>query len=230
MFGTHDLALFIVTALVLNATPGVDMLYTLTRTFQHGLRGGLVAALGISSGCVVHALAAALGLAAILATSALAFNVVKWAGAAYLLWLALGMLRDAWRGGAAPAPGAADTGSGTGTGTGTAKGGSADTAAVSLRRIFLQGFVTNVLNPKVALFFLALLPQFIDAGAANKPLAFLFLGAVFIVNGTLFLFALVALAARARRLGASPLARRVLNAAGGALFLLLAARLAQTER
>jgi threonine/homoserine/homoserine lactone efflux protein len=226
MFGTHDLALFIVTALVLNATPGVDMLYTLTRTFQHGLRGGLVAALGISSGCVVHALAAALGLAAILATSALAFNVVKWAGAAYLLWLALGMLRDAWRGGAAPAPGAAGAGSGSGSG----KGGSADTAAVSLRRIFLQGFVTNVLNPKVALFFLALLPQFIDAGAANKPLAFLFLGAVFIVNGTLFLFALVALAARARRLGASPLARRVLNAAGGALFLLLAARLAQAER
>lgn len=211
MFGTHDLGLFVLTALVLNATPGVDFLYTVTRTLQLGARGGVVAALGISAGCIVHALAAALGLAAVLTTSALAFTVVKWIGAAYLLWLAIGMLRDAW-GGRPPETVVANV------------------APASLRTVFAQGFLTNVLNPKVALFFLALLPQFIDSDAVSKPLAFLFLGAIFIVNGTLFLFALVAVAAHARRLRVAPNARRALNAAGGALFATLAARLAMAER
>jgi len=211
MLGTHDLPLFIATALVLNATPGVDFLYTVTRTLQHGWRGGVAAALGISSGCIVHALAAALGLAAVLATSAMAFTVIKWIGAAYLLWLAWGMLRAA----------AADRGS---------HGGAASIGPASPGKIFWQGFLTNVLNPKVALFFLALLPQFIDADAPNKPLAFLFLGAVFIVNGTFFLLALVALAHRLRRIGANSTARRVLNAIGGTLFAGLAVRLLQAER
>ncbi len=210
MFGTHDLGLFVLTALVLNATPGVDFLYTVTRTLQSGVRGGIAAALGVSAGCVVHALAAALGLAALLAASALAFSVIKWVGAAYLLWLALGMLRAAW--------------------TGAALATDRAIAPASPRRIFIQGFLTNVLNPKVALFFLALLPQFISADAANKPVAFLFLGAIFVVNGTLFLFALVAVAARVRRIGAAPRVRRLLNAAGGALFAALAARLALAER
>ncbi|MGH6623924.1 MAG: LysE family translocator [Burkholderiaceae bacterium] len=211
MLGTHDLPLFIATALVLNATPGVDFLYTLTRTLQHGWRGGAAAAFGISSGCIVHALAAALGLAAVLATSAMAFTVIKWIGAAYLLWLAWGMLRAA----AADRP-SADAAAATGP--------------AAPKTIFWQGFLTNVLNPKVALFFLALLPQFIDSDAANKPLAFLFLGAVFVVNGTLFLLALVALAHHLRRVGTNSTARRVLNAIGGTLFAALAIRLLQAER
>ncbi len=93
MLGTHDLPLFVVTAFVLYATPGVDMLFTLSRTLQHGWRTGMAAALGITAGCVVHTLAAALGLATLLATSALAFTAIKWLGAVYLLWLAWGMLR-----------------------------------------------------------------------------------------------------------------------------------------
>ncbi len=210
MFGTHDLALFVVTGLVLNATPGVDMAYTVTRTLQHGARGGIAAALGISTGCAIHAIAAALGLAALLATSALAFTAIKWAGAAYLLWLALGMARSAM------VP--------DGPATASAQ------PMADLRRIFVQGFLTNVLNPKVALFFLALLPQFIGADAPNKPLAFLFLGAVFIFNGTLFLFALVALAQRLRSVGTRPAVRRTLNGLGAGLFALLAARLALAER
>lgn len=215
MFGTQDLLLFIATGLVLNATPGVDFVFTLTRTLQAGWRAGVAAALGISSGCILHALAAALGLAALLAASAWAFTVVKWAGAAYLLWLAIGMLR------AAAAPGAtADT----------AVVAAASAAPHSPQRIFMQGLLTNVLNPKVALFFLALLPQFIAPDAANKPLAFLFLGALFVLNGTLFLFALVAVAERARRLPASPAMRRLLNTVGGGLFALLAARLALSQR
>jgi threonine/homoserine/homoserine lactone efflux protein len=209
ILGIHDLPLFIATAFVLYATPGVDMLFTLTRTWQLGWRGGIAAALGITCGCVVHTLAAALGLAALLAASALAFTVIKWLGAAYLLWLAWGMLRTA------------------------ASNNQSQVATVPvapLTNVFVQGFLTNVLNPKVALFFLALLPQFIAGDAPNKPLAFLFLGAVFVVGGALFLFALVALAHRIRALGAGNTARRVFNAIGGALFAALAARLVQAER
>jgi threonine/homoserine/homoserine lactone efflux protein len=132
----------------------------------------------------------------VLTTSALAFTVVK-DRRGLLLWLAIGMLRDAWHGRAPE--------------TAVAK-----VAPASLRTIFAQGFLTNVLNPKVALFFLALLPQFIDSDAVSKPLAFLFLGAIFIVNGTLFLFALVAVAAHARRLRVAPNARRA-ECAGGAV-------------
>jgi threonine/homoserine/homoserine lactone efflux protein len=208
MFGTHDLPLFIATALVLNATPGVDMLFTLSRTLQHGWRTGMAAALGITAGCVVHTVAAALGLAALLAASALAFSAIKWLGAAYLLWLAWGMLcastRDAQPILAASSP-------------------------APLTHVFAQGFLTNVLNPKVALFFLALLPQFISADTPDKTAAFLFLGAVFITGGALFLFALVALAHRMRAFGASRVTRRVLNALGGALFAALAVRLVQAE-
>ena len=214
MFGTHDLALFVATGLVLNATPGVDMLFTLSRTLQHGWRAGIAASLGIVSGCVVHTMAAAAGLAALLAASALAFTAIKWLGAAYLLWLAWDMLRAAAFRGADEAIASAHP----------------MLRAEPLGRIYWQGFLTNVLNPKVALFFLALLPQFIATNAPNKPLAFLFLAAVFIVNGTLFLFALVALAQRVRRFGANRTARRVLNAIGGVLFAALAVRLVQAER
>jgi threonine/homoserine/homoserine lactone efflux protein len=108
--------------------------------------------------------------------------------------------------------------------------GTATAPRLSASHVFAQGVMTNVLNPKVALFFLALLPQFIRADAASKPLAFLFLGAIFIVNGTLFLFAIVALAHRARRLGARPGARRALNAVGASLFVMLAGRLALADR
>jgi len=213
MSGTQNLGLFLVAALVLNATPGVDLLLTLSRTLQGGLRAGFATALGIISGCVIHTLAAALGLAALLAASALAFTVIKWIGAAYLLWLALGMLKAALvtpdaRPAAAPAV----------------------STPAPWRTMYFQGFLTNVLNPKVALFFLALLPQFIAADAPSKPLAFLFLGAVFIVNGALFLFAIVLAANFVRRVAAGSAVRRVLNGGGGLLFALLAARLALADR
>ena len=93
--GLHDLPLFALTVLVLNATPGVDLVFTISRTLQHGVRTGLAGAAGISAGCVVHALGAAFGLAALLAVSTTAFTVLKGLGAAYLVWLAVGMLRSA---------------------------------------------------------------------------------------------------------------------------------------
>jgi threonine/homoserine/homoserine lactone efflux protein len=211
MFGAHDLALFAVTVLVINATPGVDLIFTLVATLTGGVRAGLAAAAGIASGCVVHTLAATFGLAALLMASGAAFNAVKWAGAAYLLWLAIGMLRQALRGGAAPETIA--------TGTQARSAGS----------LFRQGFLTNVLNPKVALFFLALLPQFISSQAPNKSAAFLFLGTWFVVQGFAFLAAFVLLVAPLRRWRPATWARRALHGVGGALFAGLAIRLAVAE-
>ena len=224
MLGTHSLALFAITVFVVNATPGVDMLFTLAQTLRHGVAGGSAATLGIVAGCVVHTLVAAFGLAALLATSATAFALVKWAGAAYLVWLAIGMLRS---GAAASALVGAVEGS---------SGGDEDTPAAGratspdLGRLFRQGLLTNVLNPKIAIFFLALLPQFIDADAADKLVAFLFLGAWFVVQGALFMIAFVLLVAPLRRWRASPAWRRGLNVAGAGIFVWLAARLALVER
>ncbi len=210
--GVHDLWLFVVTVFVLNATPGVDMMITASRTLQHGLRGGLATALGVNAGCVVHTLAAAFGLAALLSASAAAFALVKWVGAAYLLWLAVGMLRGALRGGdAAPILSTRD-------------------AEASGWALFRQGLLTNVLNPKIALFFLALLPQFIDAQAPDKTAAFLFLGAVMVLQSTLFLAGFVVVMASLRRLQPRPAVRRAVQGSGGLVLLFLSARLVLTQR
>jgi len=216
MPGVHDLALFALAVLIVNATPGVDMAFTLLATLKGGVRAGLAAAAGIASGCIVHTLAAAFGLAALLAASSTAFTLVKWAGALYLLWLAFGMLRAGLRNAPASAS-AADP------------AGPAGAPPRNVAALFRQGFTTNVLNPKVALFFLALLPQFIDADAPSKTLAFLFLGAWFIVQGCAFLAAFVLLVAPLRHVPARPGVARALNLAGAGLFGLLAARLALTE-
>lgn len=210
--GVHDLWLFVATVFVLNATPGVDMMITASRTLQHGLRGGLATALGVNAGCVLHTLAAAFGLAALLSASAAAFALVKWLGAAYLLWLAIGMLRSAMRGeSAARIPVRED-------------------AAANGWALFRQGLLTNVLNPKIALFFLALLPQFIDAQAPDKTAAFLFLGAVMVLQSLLFLAAFVVVIAALRRLQPRPSVRRAVQGSGGLVLLFLSARLALTQR
>ncbi len=209
--GPAGLALFATATLVLNATPGVDFALTVSRTLQHGPRAGAAAALGIAAGCVAHALAAAFGLAALLAAHPAALDAVRWAGAAYLAWLGVWMLRQAARG-ATPAPPQA--------------------AAVPPRSTaadFRVGLLTNLLNPKVALFFLAFLPQFVPAGTPSATLSFLLLGAWFVLQGTAFLLALVAVAAVARRLRTRPAVARALQALGGLLFIALALRLARRE-
>lgn len=211
-----EAAVFATAVLVLNATPGVDFLLTVSRTLQGGARAGVAAALGINAGCVVHALAAAFGLAALLALAPAAFQAIQWAGAAYLIWLGLGMLHQVWVGGAAAAAAAATP-----------------TAAPARTRWadFRVGLLTNVLNPKVAFFFLAFLPQFVPADSPSKTLSFLLLGGWFVLQGFLFLMLLVALATRLARLsgvaglGASVRVRQVLNGMGGLLFVALALRL-----
>jgi RhtB (resistance to homoserine/threonine) family protein len=205
MFGTTDLALFILSGLLLNVTPGPDTLYILGRSASHGWRGGTVAALGIGAGLLVHTFAAAVGLSALLAASATAFTILKWVGGAYLVYVGVSLLRTS------PAP----------------RQPVPAPRAVNLQTVFLQGFLTNVLNPKVALFFLAFLPQFVDPGASNKALAFLFLGCVFIVNGTLWNLFLAWSAARAaRRIHRSGRWARWLNRVIGATFIYLGIRLA----
>ncbi|MDP4301768.1 LysE family translocator [Leptothrix discophora] len=214
--GLQDLALFSLTVLVLNATPGVDLLFTVTRTLQHGVRGGLAGAAGISAGCVVHAVGAAFGLAALMATSAAAFGAVKWAGAVYLLWLGLTAWRGVLRRGPAPGhPPSTEPPIAT---------------AMPAGRLFRQGLLTNVLNPKVAIFFLALLPQFIAADAPHKTLAFLALGAWFVLQSAVFLTVLVLAVAPLRRWQPGTAVRRTLGGLSGLLFLGLAARLALTPR
>ena len=228
MLGTHDLALFTATVFVLNATPGVDMMLVLASTLKRGVRAGLMTSLGVAAGCIVHTLLAAFGMAALLATSAAAFSVLKLAGATYLVWLAIGMFREAASGLANATESPAGTRADEPAESGRASGHATDRLAGW--PAFRRGVLTNALNPKVALFFLALLPQFIDADAPHKTLAFLFLGGWVIVQGFVFLAGFVLLVAPLRRWSPSRRLRSALNAVGGGLFALLAARLAWPER
>ena len=210
MLGITDLWLFMLAGLLLNITPGPDMAYIMGRSAQLGARAGAVAALGISAGCFVHIAAAALGLSAILATSAEAFFILKLIGAAYLVWVGISLLRHAGA-----------------SGRGVADGG----PAISLRGIFLQGFLTNALNPKVALFFLAFLPQFISATAPSKPLAFVALGLIFVAVGTVVCLLIAWGTARASSVfGAGSALRVWMERALGGLFVLLGVRLAFLQR
>jgi threonine/homoserine/homoserine lactone efflux protein len=207
MLGIHDLWLFIISGLILNVTPGLDTAYIVGRSAQFGWRGGAAAALGIGTGCLVHVFACAIGLSALLTASATAFTLVKWAGAAYLCFIGIRMLLTRTSE-AANAPALRDS-------------------VASLSKVFWQGALTNVLNPKVALFFLAFLPQFVDAEAPHKALAFLALGLIFIFNGTLWCLGVAAFAARtARQVRQSGRAMRWINRALGGMFVYLGARIA----
>jgi len=211
MLGIHDFWLFVVSGLVLNITPGPDTAYIVGRSAQFGWRGGAAAALGISAGCLVHVLACAVGLSALLAASATAFAVIKWAGAAYLCFIGIKMLL-ARAEAAAEAP-------------------SRNDGAMSPSKVFWQGALTNILNPKVALFFLAFLPQFVDTDAPHKPLAFLMLGLIFIFNGTLWCLGVAIMTARAAgRVRNSSRAMALINRGLGALFVYLGVRIALVER
>jgi threonine/homoserine/homoserine lactone efflux protein len=147
---------FVVAGLALNIVPGADMTFVIASAARAGRRAGIVAALGIGAGTLVHILAATLGLSAVLASSQAAFDLIKWAGAAYLLWIAFSLVR-----------------------------GKAAQAARPSGRTFRSAALVNILNPKVALFFLAFLPQFVDPAAAMPWLQILCLGLWFDLVGTL---------------------------------------------
>ena len=210
MFGIHDLPLFIISGLLLNIMPGPDSLLIMTRSATQGWRAGVAASLGIGTGTLVHIFAAALGLSAVLSTSATAFTVVKLVGAAYILYMAFGLLRSRKASGETKAP---------------------VLAILPYRTIFAQGFLTNVLNPKVALFFLAFVPQFIALDAPSKAMAFIILGCIFNFNGMLWCCGLALTTAKAsERLKLNPSVSLWLNRATGGLFVWLGVKLALSKQ
>ena len=208
MFGIHDFGLFLAAGILLNLTPGPDTAYILGRSIAQGREAGIASALGICVGSIFHTCAAALGLSAILATSALAFVAIKLLGGAYLIFLGIKMLLDRRKHLSLPTNFRRRT-----------------TAAA-----FRQGVFTNILNPKVALFFLAFLPQFIDPASNMKVLAFLSLGLTFVTTGTIWCLVLAWFASVfSDRLRGNETIEQWLNRATGALFVFLGLRLASAK-
>jgi len=165
MFGIENYMGFIAAGIVLNLTPGADTMYILTRSISQGRKAGIYSVLGITTGGLIHTVFASLGLSIILAQSATAFAIVKYVGVIYLVYLGIKMIID--------------------------KKNSFDhnnqgIEKLNFRKIYRQGVLTNVLNPKVALFFLAFLPQFINPDYAAGALPFMILGVTFMTTGTLW--------------------------------------------
>lgn len=208
MFGIENYALFMITGIVLNMTPGSDTLYILGRTLSQGRTAGFMSVLGIVSGACIHTAFAAFGLSVILMKSAMAFNVVKWLGAAYLIYLGIRTLLSK----------------------------SQNEMKVErsldrkmLKKIYMQGLITNVLNPKVALFYLAFLPQFISPSNEYGSLPFVILGLTFIFNGTVWCIILVLVSdymtGKVRKSKMSV----YLNKITGAIFVFLGVKLLRTN-
>jgi threonine/homoserine/homoserine lactone efflux protein len=200
---------FLVAALALNLTPGADMTYVIARTATQGRAAGVAASFGIAGGSIVHTALAAFGVSAILAHSEAAFITVKAVGAAYLLYLAWKALMNGAVRSTAPR----------------------DLPRVSLGRLFAEGMLTNILNPKVALFILAFLPQFVDPKAGPVWLQILFLGTLFNISGTTVnCIVTFSTAAAAGLLRGSAGIGRWLNRLSALVFVGLAIRLALAER
>jgi len=208
MLGIHDFGVFLGTAILLNLTPGQDTFYILGRSLAQGRKAGVASVAGIAAGSIVHTIAAALGLSALIAASASAFLAIKLIGAAYLIYLGARMLFARRTDASIPSPFS-----------------SADFGA-----IVRQGMLTNILNPKVALFFLAFMPQFIDADGRHTFFAFIALGLCFVVTGTTWCLVVVWCASTmGDRLRSSARVADVLNRAAGAVFIALGVRLAATK-
>jgi RhtB (resistance to homoserine/threonine) family protein len=208
VFGIHDFYLFVVTGVLLNLAPGPDTAYIVGRSIAQGREAGVASALGISVGSIFHTCAAALGLSAILAASAWAFVAVKIIGGGYLVFLGIRMLLERRQ---------------------TLKVPSSFRRA-TITAAFRQGVLTNILNPKVALFFLAFLPQFIDPSSNTKVAAFMMLGLTFVITGTTWCLIIAIFAsAFSERLRGNQTIALWLNRTVGAVFVFLGVRLAATR-
>jgi RhtB (resistance to homoserine/threonine) family protein len=213
MFGITHFEFFIVAVFLLNVTPGPDTAYIVGRSVAQGRGAGLMSALGISAGCCVHSLACAFGLTALLAASTTAFTVIKFAGAIYLIYLGARLIF------ARPA---AQT---------TESDARAVDAPKSLKQLFLQGFWTNVLNPKVVLFFVSFFPQFVTTGSEHKTFAFLTLGAVFVVMSMLWNSFVAWIAGSVtQRFSGKPSVKKWLDRGVGSAFVGLGIKLATASR
>ena len=218
---TPQLLAFIAAGLLLNLTPGPDVFFIITNALRSGARAGLVASLGITAGCCVHIVAAAVGVSALVAASATAFMALKWIGAAYLVYVGAAMLL------ARRPVDAPDLIAGCAQRTGP---GGDFGLNPSMASVFRRGFLTNTLNPKVALFFLAFVPQFISPQAAHPSLVFLALGLLFNFNALWVNFGWALAAAwMARRVGAVHQAMHWLERTAGAIFIGFGIKLALSD-
>lgn len=211
--GITDIWLFVLASLLLAVTPGPDMALIIARSGRYGLKGGVMASLGVGAGAFVHIFAAAVGISAMLMASATAFAVLKWAGALYLIYMGIMML-------AARPAARRDVEEDAATREGP----------LSLRQIFLQGALSNILNPKVAVFFLAFLPQFVEPAAPSKFQAFVALGVLLNVIGTAWNLATAWFAARLVATQAATRGKLWLERGMGLFFIAIGARLALVER
>ncbi|WP_312423456.1 LysE family translocator [Anaerospora hongkongensis] len=205
MFGIIHYEMFLAASIILNITPGSDTIYVLSRSVAQGRRTGIYSVLGTSAGCVIHTILAALGLSVILAQSAVVFMMVKVAGAVYLSYLGLTMLLAKKTPAAAPVQ-----------------------TAMSPQNTFWQGLIIDVLNPKVALFFLSFMPQFIDPHNSYGIIPFLILGITFIVTGALWLLCVVYFSSKATTLLREK--TNVMNKVCGSIYLVLGAKLLAAEK
>lgn len=212
MFGIENYLGFVLAAILLNLTPGTDSMYIITRSVSQGNKAGLYSVLGIVTGILVHTVLAALGLSIILANSPLAFTFVKYIGAIYLCYLGVKMLTQK-------------------SDAVIAKGLPTNDKAASAKRldygkIYRQGVLTNTFNPKVALFFLAFFPQFIDPSYAHSALSFLILGLSFALTGFVWCSCLALLASKfSANLRKNPAIEVLLNKISGVVFIGLGVKL-----
>jgi threonine/homoserine/homoserine lactone efflux protein len=207
---THNFFVFALASFMLNITPGNDMLYVASRSAGQGIKAGIISSLGIMAGCLVHILAAVIGISAVIARSATAFDVIKYLGAAYLVYLGIKSIANR-------------------------KTSSfvieSKMKSVSYRNLFWQGVITNVLNPKVALFFLAFLPQFIDLKMENPQWNILFLGLWFDCSGTLVNFLVsIAFGKMGNWLASSPRYIKIQEKLTGCLLIGLGIKVALTSK
>ena len=206
MFGIDNFLVFLTTGIMLNLYPGPDSLYIIGRSISQGRLAGVFAVLGIITGVFIHTIIGAIGLSAILSTSANAFFVLKYAGAVYLIYQAILMMKDSF----------ADKSNNI-----------AEIPRKSFLKIYKQGAITNLLNPKVALFFMAFIPQFISPVSPNKALSFVILGLVFITTGTIWCLVLVLMASFfSRKFRRNSRTAKWLLRANAGLFTYLGIRLA----
>lgn len=209
-FGIVNFPAFLLAGVLLNLTPGSDTMFILARSISMGKKAGVLSALGISTGAVVHTLAAACGLSVILSSSATAFLLVKYIGACYLIYLGIRSFT------AKPML--------------TLSQGNIK-CSVNYREIYVSGMLTNILNPKVALFFLAFLPQFIVVGHENSMVSFLILGATFIFTGTIWCLCLALFSSLlAGKLSKKGTYTNVLHKVTGGIFIGLGVKLALSGR
>lgn len=208
MWGIEHYWIFVLSSILLNITPGSDTIYILSRSIFQGKKAGIMSVYGIVSGSLVHTLLAGLGLSLILMQSALAFNIVKWIGAAYLIWLGIRSIMARQENN--PSMQAVES--------------------QSNRKVYLQGMMTNVLNPKVALFYLAFIPQFVSPEQTYGAIPFILLGLTFSTTGILWCMLLVLFSSKmAQRLQSSRIST-YMNKITGGIFILLGLNLLRTSR